>query len=61
MCYAVLAMNPYQKQTAARAAKRRAKMRQLKEKGWTLARIGKRFGCSRQRVSVLLKLDVSQP
>jgi transcriptional regulator len=49
-------MNPYQKQTAAKAAKRRAKMRQLKEKGWTLARIGKRFGCSRQRVSVLLKV-----
>jgi DNA-directed RNA polymerase sigma subunit (sigma70/sigma32) len=30
--------------------KRRAEMRALRAKGWTLERVGKRYGISRQRV-----------
>ena len=48
-------MNRYQKQTAQRAARRRAKMRRLKEKGWTLEKIGRAFGgISKQRVAAIL-------
>jgi len=53
-------MNSYQKKTAETAARRRAKMNRLRHKGWTLERIGNKFGISRQRVSVLLKQVVPQ-
>jgi hypothetical protein len=34
---------------------RRAEMRRLRETGWTLARIGRKFGISRQAVAQVLK------
>jgi hypothetical protein len=49
-------MNPYQKKTAQKAARRLARMQALRQKGWTLDRIGRAFGgISRQRVSMLLR------
>ena len=43
-----------------RRARRVAAMRRLRAQGWTLERIGKRYGITKQRVGQLLAVEQAQ-
>ncbi|MDE2104341.1 MAG: hypothetical protein KGL39_44295 [Patescibacteria group bacterium] len=50
----------YNKELAAKATVRRAKMQALLNAGWTMAAIGRRFRISRQRVRAILLPETRQ-
>jgi DNA-directed RNA polymerase sigma subunit (sigma70/sigma32) len=48
-------MEPTRKQELKAWAKRRAAMRRLRDKGWTLTAIGQHYGISKQRAGQLIQ------